>query len=96
VMMLFAPALPSPPSTSTSGNTGNAPPQPVKLFGTVKLLKRKEPIHKPILINSNSRKSINNNIGSLGKIDEKNKGNQGNRPSSVHMARAYLQRRKTD
>ena len=96
VSLISAPALPSPPLTSTSGNTGNAPPQPVKLFGTVKLLKRKEPIHKPILINSNSRKSINNNIGSLGKIDEKNKGNQGNRPSSVHMARAYLQRRKTD
>jgi hypothetical protein len=93
VSFISAPALPSPPTTSTSVNTGNAPPQPVKLFGTVKLLKRKETIHQPILINNNNRKSANNDIGSLGKIDEKN---QGNRPSSVHMARAYLQRRKTD
>jgi hypothetical protein len=96
ISFISALALPSPPTISTSVNTGNTPPKPVKLFGTVKLLKRKEPIHQPILINSNNRKSTNNNIGSLGKIDEKNKGNQGNRPSSVHMARAYLQRRKTD
>mmetsp|Transcript_1970 Transcript_1970/g.2260 ORF Transcript_1970/g.2260 Transcript_1970/m.2260 type:complete len:147 (+) Transcript_1970:685-1125(+) len=88
------PVLPSPPTTSTSVETDNNPPQPVKLFGTVKLPKRKETVS-----NNGRKKSSENDIGSRGKIksyygkNQSHEKSEGNCPSSVHMARAYLRRR---
>jgi len=88
------PVLPSPPTTSTSVETDNHPPQPVKLFGTVKLPKRKETVS-----NNGRKKSSENDIGSRGKIksyygkNQSHEKSEGNCPSSVHMARAYLRRR---